>query len=150
MTLLNQKSRRSAFWGAHLDTHTNKWNIFALVLQVYTVHMLHSGPFFLIICLSCCIHPALVPMIILKPCVAPSCSKVFGGVVQRSHTSPTPCCLRRHGTAHSFTHSFTVLNTATDCYWESSNNLNGQAMCAVCFSNRFGNICFLSFIMNRI
>lgn len=32
--------------GAHSDTYTNKWNIFALVLQVCTVHILHSARFF--------------------------------------------------------------------------------------------------------
>lgn len=127
MTLLNQKCRRSAFWG-HTQTLIQINGIY-LHLRSGSVQFTFSilVTFFLIICLSLYIHPVLVPMIVLKLGVAPSCTKSFVVVVQISHTSPTPHVLG--DTAHSFTHSFSVLNTMTDCCWESSSTFNSQELC---------------------
>lgn len=89
MTLLNQKYRRSAFWG-HTQTLIQINGIY-LHLRSGSVQFTFSilVAFFLIICLSLYIHPVLVPMIVLKLGVAPSCTKSFVVVVQ----STTPCVL---------------------------------------------------------
>lgn len=151
MTLLNQKSHRLAFWG-HTQTLIQINGIYLHLCSgsvQFTFSILLA--FFVINCLSLYIYPVYVPMIILMLGVAPSCTKSFCVVVQRSHTIPTPCVLG-HTAQHIHLHipspSLTLRQTAAESLPTHLTAKN--CGCCLLYKHIFDNICFISFIMNSI